>query len=735
MNPAVDDAALVAQAQTFAAPWLDAVLMRDGESAWAHARGVASILHAAGAPVALEAAAYLSTVVAIDDDAAAAVASTFGVGLTSLVEGTRQLAALERRARTERGSDKTRSERSSDKTRIERVRRMLLAFSRDLRGVLLHLASRLQTMRWHAEQSLAYPEAQAREALELLAPLANRLGVWGLKWEFEDQAFAILQPQTYADVVGLLNDTRARRMQDVDRFREALVDRLKKANIQADVHGRAKHLYSIWRKMQGKSLAIDKMFDLRALRVIVDDVGHCYAVLAVLHEHWPALAGEFDDYIARPKPNGYQSLHTVVQDDDGRPIEVQIRTRAMHDHAEHGVAAHWAYKEAGVKGYAGSSASLGDALRVTQARKSMLHQLLAWEQDVATQDAAQNGATPTAGERVYVFTPQGAVIDLPTTSTAIDFAYALHTSLGHRCRGARVDGAMLPLGTPLKNGQTVEVVVGKDGGPSMDWLNVELGFLGSPRSRAKVRAWFNAQAHAQTLAKGRERLERVLQRLGRTAVKHADIASRLLVTDVDALYNELGKEERSVRDIEVLWEVQPLPASDAEHIAKRASRHTGDDAAARSRGDVLVVGVDALMTGLACCCRPAPPDPIGGFVTRTKGVAIHRTMCTNFHHMARQAPHRVCAVAWGEPRDGAQARYAVDVSIEALDRPALLRDISEVFAKQHINVSSVQSQIVRGARDRVAWMTFTIEMTNASTLGGLLSQLSRVPGVRQARRK
>lgn len=735
MNPAVDDAAFVAQAQSFAAPWLDAVLMRDGESAWAHARGAASILRAAGAPVSLEAAAYLSTVVAIDDDAADAVASTFGVGLSSLVEGTRQLAALERRARTERSSDKTRIERSNDKTRTERVRRMLLAFSRDLRGVLLHLASRLQTMRWHAEQGLAYPEAQAREALELLAPLANRLGVWGLKWELEDQAFAILQPQTYASVADLLLDTRARRMQDVDQFREALVDRLKKANIQADVHGRAKHLYSIWRKMQGKSLAIDKMFDLRALRVIVDDVDHCYAVLAVLHERWPALAGEFDDYIARPKPNGYQSLHTVVQDDDGRPIEVQIRTRAMHDHAEHGVAAHWAYKEAGVKGYAGSSASLGDALRVTHARKAMLHQLLAWEQDVATQDAAQNSATPAVGERVYVFTPQGAVIDLPATSTTIDFAYALHTSLGHRCRGARIDGAMVPLGTPLKNGQTVEVVVGKDGGPSMDWLNVELGFLGSPRSRAKVRAWFNAQAHAQTLAKGRERLERVLQRLGRTAVKHAEIASRLLLADVDALYNELGKEERSLRDIEALWEVQPTPASDAEHIAKRASRHAGDDGAARSRGDVLVVGVDALMTGLARCCRPAPPDAIGGFVTRTKGVAIHRTMCPNFHHMARQAPHRVCAVAWGEARDAAQARYAVDVSIEALDRPALLRDISEVFSKQHINVSSVQSQTVRGARDRVAWMTFTVEMTDASTLGGVLSQLARVPGVRQARRK
>ncbi len=733
-----DDAALVAQAQAFAAPWLDAVLLRDGEPAWDHARGAASILRDSGAPIALEAAMYLSTVVTLDDDATQAIKSTFHAGIVSLVEGTRQLAMLERTARGTSGrseGDGDRLPSSSDATRIERVRRMLLAFSRDLRGVLLHLASRLQTMRWFAAQGLPFPPAQARDALELLAPLANRLGLWSLKWELEDLAFHCLQPDAYAIVAGHLPETRAQRKQEVEQFRRRVTSSLAGAGVNADVQGRDKHLYSIWRKMQGKSLTIHTMFDLRAVRVIVVDVAACYAALAVVHERWSPLAGEYDDYIARPKSNGYQSLHTVVRDDDGRPIEVQIRTRAMHDHAEHGVAAHWAYKEAGSKGYAGASAAVADATRVSQSRKAMLHQLLAWEQDVVMHDKPSGDAGAAAGERVYVFTPQGAVIDLPATSTAVDFAYALHTSLGHRCRGGRIDGAMMPLNTALKNGQTVEVVVGKDGGPSMDWLNPELGYLGSPRSRAKVRAWFNVQAHGQTMARGRERLEKLLQRLGRTAVKHADVASRLQLPNVEMLYTELGKDERPLRDIEGLWEVASEPASDADHIALRASRHAVSDKAARSRGDVLVLGVDSLLTGLARCCRPAPPDAIGGFVTRTQGVAVHRARCTNFLHMARQAPQRVCDVAWGAANQTATVRYAVDVLIEAIDRPALLRDISEVFAKDRIHVSGVQMQTVRGARDRVAWMTFTVEVIDASTLGGVLSQISRVPGVRHARRK
>jgi GTP pyrophosphokinase len=561
-----------------------------------------------------------------------------------------------------------------------------------------------------------------------------------------------LQPNAYADVARLVEATRDQRMKQVAQFQTAASDLLAQHQVPANVAGRAKHLYSVWRKMQGKRLTVDQVLDLRAVRIIVPDVAHCYAAVSRVHERWPAMDGEYDDYIARPKSNGYQSLHTVVLDDDARPVEVQIRTQAMHDHAEHGVAAHWAYKEAGTKGYAGQAASSTDTQRVAGARKAMLQQLLAWEQDVTAQDAtaqggdgqAQDGTAPVQpSDRVYVFTPLGAVVDLPLGATAIDFAYALHTSLGHRCRGAKLDGAMVPLVTPLKNGQTVEVVVGKDGGPSLDWLNDSLGYLASPRSRSKVRAWFNTQVHAQTVARGRERLERTLQRLGRTAAKHADIANKLHQADVDHLYAALGKDELPLRDVELLFEQAAEPVTADAVIAERIAAKVAPNPATK-QGSVLVVGVDSLLTGLARCCRPAPPDAISGFVTRTKGVAIHRTRCTNFQHMATQSPQRIVAVAWGGALSAStsgkggvreSAKFAVDVSVEANDRPGLLRDVTEVFAKAHINVMGVQYQTVRNSRDRVAWMTLTLELASASALPPVLALVQRVEGVRHARRK
>jgi GTP pyrophosphokinase len=757
-DPLAASRTLLAQAQAFAAPWLSSAAHASGENAMDHALAVAALLRDAQAPPEMEAAAVLAAVVQLDDEAAALVAAHFGDGMASLIDGTRQLARLESQlARLESKLDAApnaphATSAQNTKQRTERVRRMLLAFSRDLRGVLLHLASRLQNMRWHAQNNLPLPPAQATEALELLAPLANRLGVWSLKWELEDLAFRTLQPNDYADVARLVEATRDQRMKQVAQFQTAASDLLAQHQVPANVAGRAKHLYSVWRKMQGKRLTVDQVLDLRAVRIIVPDLANCYAAVSRVHERWPAMDGEYDDYIARPKSNGYQSLHTVVLDDDARPVEVQIRTQAMHDHAEHGVAAHWAYKEAGTKGYAGHAAPSTDTQRVAGARKAMLQQLLAWEQDVTAQDAtaqggdgqAQDGAAPVQpSDRVYVFTPLGAVVDLPLGATAIDFAYALHTSLGHRCRGAKLDGAMVPLATPLKNGQTVEVVVGKDGGPSLDWLNDSLGYLASPRSRSKVRAWFNTQVHAQTVARGRERLERTLQRLGRTAAKHVDIANKLHQADVDHLYAALGKDELPLRDVELLFEQAAEPVTADAVIAERIAAKVAPNPATK-QGSVLVVGVDSLMTGLARCCRPAPPDAISGFVTRTKGVAIHRTRCTNFQHMATQSPQRIVAVAWGgalsastSGKDGAKesAKFAVDVSVEANDRPGLLRDVTEVFAKAHINVMGVQYQTVRNSRDRVAWMTLTLELASASALPAVLALVQRVEGVRHARRK
>jgi GTP pyrophosphokinase len=506
----------------------------------------------------------------------------------------------------------------------------------------------------------------------------------------------------------------------------------------AEVQGRPKHLYSIWKKMQGKGLALERVFDQRAMRVIVTDVPACYAALSCVHECHSPVPGEYDDYIAKPKPNGYQSLHTVVMfgatGGDVRPVEVQIRTAAMHEHAEHGVAAHWAYKEAGAKGYAGVIAAGEFEERVAEARKAVLRQLLAWERDYAGQvglagdsgDGRAN-AGPSFDDRIYVFTPQATVIELTAGATPVDFAYALHTDLGHRCRGARVDGAMVPLNTALANGQTVEVVTTKEGGPSMDWLNAELGYIRSPRSRAKVRAWFNAQAMQSTIARGRELVEKLLQREGRTAIKLDDLAAQLGFKGADALFEVVGKDEFSLRNIELLLRPTAPPPTEEEGIHLKRTRAT--------EGGVLVVGVESLLTQLARCCRPAPPDTIGGYVTRGKGVAIHRAACPNFRHMAERAPERVIAVAWGETRGGKEAAYPVDVVVEAADRSGLLRDISEVFAKDKINVTGVHTQSVKGPGGSTAYMTFTVEVGDATRLAGVLRAVAQVPGIRHARRR
>jgi GTP pyrophosphokinase len=611
---------------------------------------------------------------------------------------------------------------------------MLLAFSRDLRVVLLRLASRLQTLRWHAASKVPCPLALAQESQQVFAPLANRLGIWQIKWEMEDLAFRFLQPSDYKRLAQALSEKRLQRETGIEQTRLQLQAELAAAGLVAEVQGRPKHLYSIWKKMQGKGLALAQVFDMRALRVIVADVPACYAALSRVHECHQPVPGEYDDYIARPKGNGYQSLHTVVLFDlgDGGPrtVEVQIRTAAMHEHAEHGVAAHWAYKEAGTKGYAGVAAAGDFEERVAEARKAVLRQLLAWERDHAGmggEHAVAGSDGPAFDDRIYVFTPQATVIELTASATPVDFAYTLHTDLGHRCRGARVDGAMVPLNTPLANGQTVEVVAAKEGGPSLDWLNPELGYLRSARSRSKVRAWFNAQAMAGTIARGRELVEKLLQREGRTAVKLDDLAAQLGFKGADALFEVVGKDEFSLRNIEIVLRPAPPPEPEDEGIHLKRTRAT--------EGGVLVVGVESLLTQLARCCRPAPPDAIGGYVTRGKGVAIHRAACSNFRHMASQQPERVIAVAWGASPKGADAVYPVDVLVEAADRPGLLRDISEVFAKDKVNVTGVHTQSVKGAGGPTAYMTFTVELGDATRLAAVLRAVAQVPGIRHARRR
>jgi len=724
------------RARAFAQPLLVGRTLETGEQAWPHAEGVAQILADLGATPAMQAAAFL--VYAGDglQRPIEVVEKAFGPSYASLVDLTRQLVKIQRNAREALVGKEQRA------LQTERVRKMLLAFSRDLRVVLLRLASRLQTLRWHAQSRTPCPPELARETQQVFAPLANRLGIWQIKWELEDLSFRFLEPEEYRRVARLLDERRVEREAGVAAFRAQLAALLAAAGIRADIQGRPKHIYSIWKKMRGKALDFEQVWDIRAVRVIVDDVAACYAALSRVNDRFRAVDGEFDDYIARPKPNGYQSLHTVVKDDAGRAFEVQIRTREMHEHAEHGVAAHWAYKEAGTKGYAGVSAAGAFEDQVAQARKAVLRQLLAWERDfVAEPDgvggadaagAGRQGDAPAFEDRIYVFTPQASVIELPAGGTPVDFAYALHTDVGHRCRGARVDGVMVPLQTPLKNGQTVEIVTAREGGPSMDWLNTELQFLQSPRARAKVRAWFNALQHAQTVAKGRELVEKLLQREGRTATSLEELAGKLGFDAAAALFEVVGKDEYSLRNIENLLRPAEPPAPD-EIIALKRPRAGG----ASGRSGVLVVGIDSLLTTLASCCRPAPPDPIGGYVTRGKGVAVHRLDCSNFRNMAATLPERVIPVEWGQGDQGRDDKsvYAVDVVVEAQDRQGLLRDISDVLAKQRVNVIGVNTQSTRGSADRRAFMTFTVEIDSAERLGHVLALVAKVGGVESARRR
>lgn len=705
----------LARARSFAEPLIATETMESGENTMAHADAVAAILNTIGGSETMQAAIYLVHASVHLNRPQEVIAKAFGENFATLAVETNKLMRVQEQAR---GAELGGQYLDDEATQTENVRKMLLGFSRDLRVVLLRLASRLQTLRYYAASKRPVSPGIAREALTVFAPLANRLGIWQIKWELEDLSLRFLEPETYREVARLLDEKRVEREAYMEQMRARLEADLRAHSISATVQGRPKHIYSIVKKMRGKSLNFDQVFDIRAMRVVVPTIKDCYATLSWVHEQFTPIEAEFDDYIAKPKPNGYQSLHTVVRDETGRAIEIQIRTQAMHDHAEHGVAAHWAYKEAGTKGYAGVTAS-----SEYDAKIAVLRQLLAWGSDLA--GAHHRGLFE---DRIYVLTPDAAVIELPQGATPVDFAYSVHTSLGHRCRGARVDGAMVPLNTPLQNGQTVEITTVKEGRPSRDWLNADLGYLTSNRAKAKVRAWFNAQATHETVARGREAVEKLLQREGKTAVKLEELAVQLGFKSADALFEVVGKDEYSLRNIETV--LRPAEAEEEVEEFSPVRKARGTDS---PKGGVLVVGVDSLMTQLAKCCKPAPPDDIRGFVTRGKGVSVHRCDCSNFREMAARNSERVIDVAWGQPKAAAVASavYPVDVSVEAADRQGLLRDISEVFAREKTNVIGVQTQSVKGT----AWMTFTVEVADSGRLNKVLGIVAAVAGVRSARRR
>ncbi|MEA5096974.1 MAG: bifunctional (p)ppGpp synthetase/guanosine-3',5'-bis(diphosphate) 3'-pyrophosphohydrolase [Burkholderiaceae bacterium] len=729
-----EDEARVMDALAYVRPLYSDLTLATGQKVLDFAYGIASILALLNCDADTRIAGLLAELPSINPKAAEDLEARFGKDVADLVNSIRQLLRL--RGLTTGAQEVLRGKNAAQQAvaQVETLRKMLLAMASDMRVVMVRLASRVATLRYFAETKLqnAMIQQYARETLDLYAPLANRLGIWQLKWELEDFSFRFLEPDAYRNIAKMLEEKRIER----EDFIEKVIVRLKKelaaAGIKGDVSGRPKHIFSIWNKLRGKSLDFADLHDVRAFRIIVDDIKTCYEVLGIVHSIWSPILEEFDDYISRPKANGYQSLHTIVISEEGLPLEVQIRTTEMHHFAEYGVAAHWRYKESG-----GSNAS--DEHEYDE-KIAWLRQLLAWQTEVADAVAGPEGKPNELGgqlkaagldERIYVLTPQARVIELPSGATPIDFAYHLHSDVGHRCRGAKIDGVMVPLNTPLKNGQTVEIITAKgatvSAGPSRDWLSP--GYAASARTRSKIRAWFNAIDFQETITVGRSMVEKTLQREGKTAVNLEELAHKLGFAKLEEFFHAVGKETFSLRSVELALqgEVSGKEPADEDVIVARKSRASSVEQGAKS--GVLVVGTEGLMTQLAKCCKPAPPDSIIGFVTRGKGVSIHRADCRNFSEMQTRTPERVIQTAWG--RSAPDTVYPVDIFVLAADRQGLLRDISEIFSREKINVIGVNTHSAKGQ----ARMSFTAEISSTEQLQKALGIIHEVKGVLEAKRQ
>ncbi|MGE4366294.1 RelA/SpoT family protein [Thermomonas sp.] len=602
----------------------------------------------------------------------------------------------------------------------EGMRRLLLALVRDLRVIPIVLARQLSRMRAAWRLPAAEQQALAAMTRDIHAPLANRLGIWQLKWELEDLAFRILQPADYQRIARSLDDSRAGRERYIDAVLRQLRQALAAQGVQADVAGRPKHIYSIWKKMQRKGLPIEELYDLRAVRVLVEDIPACYAVLGLVHALWVPIPSEFDDYIARPKPNGYRSLHTAVIGPEGKTLEVQIRTREMHAQSELGVAAHWRYKEGGSAGGAAMDK------RIAWMRKLL---------EQAAEAAGEGDPSPLQGidselveDRVYALTPKGEVVDLPQGATVLDFAYAIHSMVGHRCRGAKVDGRIVPLTHVLRTGERVEILTGKTPEPRRDWLQPSAGFLASSRSREKVRAWFNKLDRAHNIEEGRALLERDLRRMG---LLHADLAPVLarfnLHSEDDLLVAVALGDITSAQVARALQEADK-PASSPEPALPAAPPRAATPAAPGA-GVVTVQGVDNLLVQVARCCQPLPGEAITGYLTRTRGVSVHRPDCAAFLRLAGKEPARVLPVEWGR----AQAAQEVALRIEAVDRKWLLKDITTLLAQLGVNVLGLHTDPLRAGAARVR-IRLQARIADFEQLGLLLARLESLPGVESARR-
>jgi GTP pyrophosphokinase len=679
------DRLAVARALEFAEPLYAGQKLSTGEPTWEHALGLAGSLAAIGMDAPGRVAGVLFAAPKYAE--LEAIAARFGDEVAGLAAGVEKLYRLRVAIR------------SSPAEQNEILRKMVLGMVEDVRVVLIRLASRTQTLRWFAKHPGAERAAYARETLDIYSALANRLGVFQLKWELEDLSLRFLEPEVYKSIAQMLDERRIERERYIAAAIEVLTRELAVAGVKGEITGRPKHIYSIWNKMRTKGLDFSQVHDVRALRIIVPAVKDCYTALGVVHNLWQPIPREFDDYISRPKGNLYQSLHTAVVGPGGKTVEVQIRTEEMHRHAEYGVAAHWRYKE-------GGKARGDDAFLQ---KVAWLRELLAWRDEVA--DWGEKTRQARLDDTVYVLTPQGKVIDLPAGSTPIDFAYALHSDLGHRCRGARVDGQIVTLDTPLKSGQRVEVIAAKAGGPSRDWLNAERGFVKSPRARAKIRQWFNAKALADTLAEGRAAVERELKREGSGASLEL-LADRLGFRKPDELFAAVARDEVNLRQLRTALRGAEAPASEKNPVRKPK---------AAPKGVLVVGGVDRLLTQLAKCCKPVPPDPIRGFVTRGKGVSAHREDCAALKRLAAAHPERLIDAEWGR----GEGAYTVDMAVTASDRRGLLRDIGDALAREKINVTATRTQ----TRDELAFMRFTFDVANLAQLKRAFAVVRDLKGV------
>jgi len=667
---------------------------------------VADLLADLGMDHEVVAAALLHEPVVLGRIKPSALREDFGPAIARLVDGIVKLDAIGELHQSGHHAGR----------QLESLRKMLLAMAQDIRVVLIKLAMRLHALRQLGQRPAEEQRRIAKETLDIFSPLANRLGIGRVKWEMEDLALRYLEPAVYKQIAVALDQRRADREQYIDQVMDELRDHLQQAGIRAEVSGRVKHIYGIWRKMHRKNLSFEQIFDVRAVRVMVESVNDCYAALGVVHTRWNHIHREFDDYIARPKPNGYQSLHTAVVGPEGRAVEVQIRTFDMHRNAELGVAAHWRYKEGGE--------GPGDA---TARQIAWLRQMLEYrEEDGDDGDLLERFKAEAFQDRVYAITPKGAIVELPQGATSLDFAYHVHTEVGHRCRGAKVNGRIVPLTYELKNGEQVEVLTAKSGGPSRDWLSPHLGYVKSNRARAKIRQWFVQQDQDKSIAAGRTALEREFQRLGIRQIKLEKVAEKLNFAKPDELFATIGHgaltTAQVIARIPDLLSASPGAGESLPVVRKPKVAESG-------KGDVQIRGVGRLLSQMAHCCQPVPFEPIAGYITQGRGVTIHRQDCANLLALASQHHERVIEVSWGET----PATHPVDIMIIAYDRSGLLRDITSILANEPVNVLGANTLTDR--ETSIARMGLTLEVTDVVQLSRVLDKISQLHNVVEAYRK